>query len=29
MRSALRGVLAALPELRRRVTVDVDPLSML
>jgi primosomal protein N' (replication factor Y) len=29
MRNALKGVLAAMPEIRRRVTVDVDPLSVL
>jgi primosomal protein N' (replication factor Y) len=29
MRSALRTVLAGMPEIRRRVTVDVDPLSVL
>jgi primosomal protein N' (replication factor Y) len=29
MRNALRDVLAAMPEARRRVTVDVDPLSVL
>jgi primosomal protein N' (replication factor Y) len=29
MRNALRTVLAAMPEVRRRVTVDVDPLSVL
>jgi primosomal protein N' (replication factor Y) len=29
MRAALRGALAEMPELRRRVTVDVDPLSVL
>ena len=29
MRSALRAVLAGMPEIRRRVTVDVDPLSVL
>jgi primosomal protein N' (replication factor Y) len=29
MRNALKGVLAAVPEVRRRVTVDVDPLSVL
>ena len=29
MREALRVALAARPELRRRVTIDVDPLSML
>ena len=29
MRSALRLALAAMPEVRRRVTIDVDPLSML
>jgi primosomal protein N' (replication factor Y) len=29
MRAALREVLAALPEVRRRVTIDVDPLSVL
>ena len=29
MRQALRAVLAELPELRRRVTIDVDPLSVL
>jgi primosomal protein N' (replication factor Y) len=29
MRRALRAALAALPELRRRVVVDVDPLSVL
>ena len=28
-RAALRAALEALPELRRRVTVDVDPLGML
>jgi len=29
MRTALNTVLAAIPEIRRRVTVDVDPLSVL
>ena len=29
MRQALRAVLAEMPEIRRRVTVDVDPLSVL
>jgi len=29
MRIALKDVLAAMPEIRRRVTVDVDPLSVL
>jgi primosomal protein N' (replication factor Y) len=29
MRAALRTVLAAVPEVRRRVTVDVDPLNVL
>jgi primosomal protein N' (replication factor Y) len=29
MRSALKDVLAAMPEVRRRVTIDVDPLSVL
>ena len=29
MRNALRTVLAGMPQIRRRVTVDVDPLSML
>jgi primosomal protein N' (replication factor Y) len=29
MRNALRDVLAAMPEIRRRVTIDVDPLSVL
>jgi primosomal protein N' (replication factor Y) len=29
MRNALKAVLAAMPEVRRRVTVDVDPLSVL
>ena len=29
MRNALRTVLAAMPEVRRRITVDVDPLSVL
>ena len=29
MRTALKDVLAELPDLRRRVTVDVDPLSVL
>ena len=29
MRGALRGVLAQMPEVRRRVTIDVDPLSVL
>jgi primosomal protein N' (replication factor Y) len=29
MRNALKTVLAAMPEVRRRVTVDVDPLSVL
>ncbi|HVG55399.1 MAG TPA: primosomal protein N' [Vicinamibacterales bacterium] len=29
MRQALRAVLTAMPEIRRRVTVDVDPLSVL
>jgi len=29
MRDALRAALAEMPEIRRRVTVDVDPLSVL
>ena len=29
MRAALRDVLASMPEVRRRVTIDVDPLSVL
>jgi primosomal protein N' (replication factor Y) len=29
MRNALKTVLAAMPEIRRRVTIDVDPLSVL
>jgi hypothetical protein len=29
MRAALRTVLAGMPELRRRITVDVDPLNVL
>jgi primosomal protein N' (replication factor Y) len=29
MREAMRGALAALPDARRRVTVDVDPLTLL
>ena len=29
MRDALRTVLAAMPEIRRRITVDVDPLTVL
>jgi primosomal protein N' (replication factor Y) len=29
MRNALKAVLSQMPELRRRVTVDVDPLSVL
>lgn len=29
MRNALAAVLAGMPELRRRVTVDVDPLNVL
>ena len=29
MRDALKEVLAAMPEVRRRVTVDVDPLNVL
>jgi primosomal protein N' (replication factor Y) len=29
MRQALRAVLAAMPEVRRRITVDVDPLNVL
>jgi primosomal protein N' (replication factor Y) len=29
MRNALKDVLAAMPEIRRRVTIDVDPLSVL
>jgi primosomal protein N' (replication factor Y) len=29
MRNALRDVLAAMPGIRRRVTVDVDPLNVL
>jgi primosomal protein N' (replication factor Y) len=29
MREALRAVLAGMPEIRRRVTVDVDPLTVL
>ena len=29
MRGALRTVLTAMPEIRRRVTVDVDPLTVL
>ena len=29
MRNALKEVLAAMPEARRRITIDVDPLSVL
>jgi hypothetical protein len=29
MRTALRAVLSAMPEVRRRTTVDVDPLNVL
>jgi hypothetical protein len=29
MRGALKTVLAEMPEIRRRITVDIDPLSML
>jgi hypothetical protein len=29
MRQALRTVLAEMPEIRRRITVDVDPLNVL
>ena len=29
MRQALRAVVAAMPEVRRRVTIDVDPLNVL
>jgi len=29
MREALRAALAEMPEIRRRVTVDVDPLNVL
>ena len=29
IRAALKDVLAGMPDVRRRVTVDVDPLSML
>ena len=29
MRGALRTVVAAMPEIRRRITIDVDPLSVL
>ena len=29
MRDALRDMLAAMPEVRRRVTIDVDPLNVL
>jgi len=29
MRNALKTVLGAMPEVRRRVTIDVDPLSVL
>jgi primosomal protein N' (replication factor Y) len=29
MRNALKSVLAETPEIRRRVTIDVDPLSVL
>jgi hypothetical protein len=29
MRHAMRAALATLPEVRRRVVVDVDPLSVL
>jgi hypothetical protein len=29
MRGALQQVLAAMPDVRRRVTIDVDPLSVL
>jgi primosomal protein N' (replication factor Y) len=29
MRAALRAVLAGMPESRRRITVDVDPISIL
>jgi hypothetical protein len=29
MRAAVKTVLAEMPELRRKVTVDIDPLSVL
>jgi primosomal protein N' (replication factor Y) len=29
MRSALKAALAEMPEVRRRITIDVDPLSVL
>jgi len=29
MRDALRAALVEMPEIRRRVTIDVDPLSVL
>jgi hypothetical protein len=29
MRTALKTVLAGMPEVRRRVTIDVDPISVL
>jgi hypothetical protein len=29
MRAALREVLAAMPDVRRRTTIDVDPLSVM
>jgi hypothetical protein len=29
MRTALKVVLASMPEIRRRITVDVDPLTVL
>jgi primosomal protein N' (replication factor Y) len=29
MRQALRAVLAEMPEVRRRITIDVDPLNVL
>jgi hypothetical protein len=29
MRAALKAALADMPEIRRRVTIDVDPLSVL
>jgi hypothetical protein len=29
MRNALKGVLVEMPEIRRRVSIDVDPLNVL
>jgi hypothetical protein len=29
MRGALKAVLAEMPEIRRRITVDIDPLSVM